>query len=137
MKRVLPWLLPTLLAPLVGAWLYVFVVAQVVSLPIRIPTLAWLIAASVAGGLAFLVGCMMAATDVALLKLKLREPPTGWRALLMGVLSPLPVLFAWQKLVKFAITGWPQLLLTFFLPMLAVALVSRLVLGTRPDSWKK
>ena len=136
MKRVIPWLLPTLIGPLVGACLYVFVVAQVVSLPVPVPTFAWVVAAAIASGLAFVVGCMMVATDVALLRLKLRTPPTGWRAWAMGIAAPLPVMFAWQKLVKYAISGWPQLLVTFFLPMLVVALASRVLLGTRPDNWE-
>ena len=136
MKRVVPWLLPTLLGPLVGACLYVLVVSQVVDLPIPVPTFAWVIAAVIAAGFSFGVGCTMVATDVALLKLKLRTPPTGWRAWAMGVAAPLPVLFAWQKLVKYAITGWPQLFATIFLPMLVVALASRVLLGTRPDNWE-
>lgn len=136
MKRIVPWLLPTLIGPLLGACLYVLLVAKVVSLPIPIPTFAWVVAAVIASSLAFVVGCMMVATDVALLKMKLRSPPTGWRAWAMGIAAPLPVLFAWQKLVKFAITGWPQLLLTFFLPMVLVALASRILLGTRPATWE-
>ncbi|MCA9622531.1 MAG: hypothetical protein KC731_26090 [Myxococcales bacterium] len=136
MKRVLPWLLPTLVAPALGAWLYVLIAANVVSLPIRVPTFAWLIAGVIASSLASVVGVMMAATDVALLKLKLREPPTGWRVWLMGIAAPMPVLFAWQKLVRYAITGWPQLFISFFLPMFAVAIVLRVVLGTRPATWR-
>ena len=92
-------------------------------------------AAGVACGLSFMVGSTMAFTDFALLKLKLREPPTGWRVWVMGILAPLPVLFLWQKLIKFAITGVPQFLLVLFGPMLAVALIARFVLGTRPASW--
>ncbi len=134
MKKVAPWLLPTLLGPIVGAWIYVALVATWTSLPI--PNFLWVVAAAVAGGFAFAVGAVMVGADLALLKLKWRQPPTGLRALLMGIAAPIPVLFVWQKLARFAIGGLPQLLLTFFLPMIAIALVARLGLGTRPDTWK-
>ena len=135
MKRIAPWLLPTLVAPMLGACLYVFLVSSTVDLPIPVPRFVWIVAALVASGLALLVGSTMAVTDFMLLKMKVRQPPTGWRVWLMGVAAPLPVLFLWQKLIKFAITGVPQFLLVLFGPMLAVALVARLVLGTRPESW--
>jgi hypothetical protein len=121
---------------MLGACLYVFILSSTVDLPITVPRWAWLVAAGVASGLALLVGTTMAVTDFALLKLKLREPPTGWRVWAMGIAAPLPVLFLWQKLIKFAITGVPQFLLVLFAPMLGVALVARFVLGTRPESWK-
>lgn len=135
MKRVAPWLLPTLVAPMLGACLYVFILSNTVDVPFPVPRWAWLIAAGVACGLSFMVGSTMAFTDFALLKLKLREPPTGWRVWAMGILAPLPVLFLWQKLIKFAITGVPQFLLVLFGPMFVVALVARFALGTRPASW--
>lgn len=134
MKRVAPWLAPTLIAPMIGAALYVFLVSQTLDLPIPVPTFVWVIAAAIASGFSLAVGAMMAATDMALLKLKLRHPPTGWRAWAMGLIAPAPVLFAWQKLLTFPI-GLPRLLLTFFVPMIAVALVMRFVLGTRPETW--
>lgn len=133
MKRVAPWLLPTLLAPVLGACLYVTLVARTVDLPI--PTFVWVVAAGIASGFALLIGFMMAAADVALLKLKVRTPPTGWRVWAMGVAAPLPVLFTWQKLVRYAITGLPQFFLTLVLPMLVVALATRILLGTRPTTW--
>lgn len=135
LKRIAPWLLPTLVAPMLGACLYVLLVSATVDLPIAVPKFVWFIAAAVASGLALMVGTTMAVTDFALLKLKLREPPTGWRVWAMGIAAPLPVLFLWQKLVKFAITGVPQFLVVLIGPMLGVALVARLVLGTRPKSW--
>ncbi len=137
MKRVAPWLLPTLVAPMVGACLYVLLIANSVELPFPVPRFVWFIAAAVACGLSLLVGTTMAVTDFALLKLKLREPPTGWRVWAMGVAAPLPVLFLWQKLLRFAITGVPQFLLVLLGPMLVVALVARFVLGTRPERWTK
>ena len=135
MKRIAPWLLPTLVAPMLGAALYVALVAQVVDLPVRVPTFVWVLAAGVASAVSLVIGAMMAMTDVALLKLKLRTPPTGWRVWAMGLLAPMPVLFTWQKLIRFAVTGLPQFLLAFFAPMLVVALVARLVLGARPKTW--
>ena len=132
MKKIWPWLLPTLVAPMLGACVYVFFVSRGSS----IPAVAWIVAACVASALSFFVAMMMAVTDVALLKMKLRMPPTGWRAWLMGLVAPMPVLWCWQKLIKFAITGIPQLILTFLLPMLLVALVMRVFLGTRPDTWE-
>lgn len=131
-KRIAPWLLPTLMAPLLGASLYVFVLAQ----GSRLPSLVWWLAGFVAAGFAFVVGALMAATDVALLRLRLRTLPTGWRVWLMGLAAPWPVFWSWQKLVKLAIVGLPQLLLVFFLPMLATALVMRIALGTRPATWR-
>lgn len=133
MKRVASWLAPTLIAPMIGAALYVFLVSRGSDLPI--PAFAWVLAGALASGVSFIVGSMMAVTDVALLKLKLREPPSGWRAWAMGLIAPAPVLFAWQKLLTFPI-GMTRLLLTFFLPMLVVALVMRITLGTRPGTWK-
>ena len=135
MKRVAPWLLPTLFAPMIGACAYVLLVSQIVDLPIAVPRFVWFIAAALASGLSLAVGMTMAVTDVALLKLKLRTPPTGWRVWAMGALAPIPVLFLWQKLIRVAITGVPQFLLVLLLPMLFVAIASRFVLGTRPDSW--
>jgi hypothetical protein len=135
MKRIAPWLLPTLVAPMVGAALYVALVSRVVDLPVRVPTFVWVIAAAAASGVSLVIGSMMAVTDVALLKMKVRTPPTGWRVWVMGLLAPTPVLFTWQKLIRFAITGVPHFLLAFFAPMLVVAIVARLLLGTRPASW--
>ena len=132
MKRVAPWLLPTLISPILGSSLFVFLVSTAYP---QVPTWAWVVAGLIASGFAVVVGGMMAATDVALLKLKLREPPTGWRVWVMGALAPLPVLWSWKYLLKFAISGLPQFLLTFFLPMLIVALVLRFTLGTRPANW--
>jgi hypothetical protein len=110
-------------------------ISRGVDLPI--PRFVWIIAAAAASGLSLFVGGCMLAADVTLLKLKLRTPPTGWRAWLMGALAPLPVLFTWQKLIRFAVTGvWP-FLLSFFLPMLVIAVVMRLLLGTRPTHWTK
>ncbi len=136
MKRIAPWLLPTLVAPVLGACVYVFIVSTVVDLPVVVPRWAWLLAAAIASGLALLVGTTMAVTDFALLKLKLREPPTGWRVWAMGIAAPIPVLFLWQKLIRVAITGVPQFMLVLLAPMLGVALAARFALGTRPESWK-
>jgi hypothetical protein len=136
MKRIAPWLLPTFIAPMVGAALYVLLIARTVDLPIKLPLAVWIIAAVVASGFSLLIGGMMAFTDVALLKLKLREPPTGLRVWLMGLLAPMPVLFTWQKLIHFVKYGVVPALLAFFLPMLVVALASRLLLGKRPEAWK-
>ena len=132
MSRIAPWLLPTLVAPLVGASLYVFLLARGSSLP----SLVWWLAGFVAAGFAFLVGTLMAVTDVALLKLRVRTLPTGWRVWAMGVIAPWPIFYSWQKLVRLAIVGLPELLLVFFLPMLATALVVRVALGTRPATWR-
>ena len=130
--RIAPWLLPTLVAPLLGASVYVFILARASSLPSAV----WWLAGLVAAGFAFVVGALMAVTDVALLKLKLRELPTGWRVWAMGFVAPWPVFWSWQKLVKLALAGLPQLLLVFFLPMLVTALVVRIGLGTRPEAWR-
>lgn len=132
MKRIAPWLLPTLLGPLVGATAYVWAL----SMGSNVPRFAWVLAWLVACGFAWAVGGLMAVTDFALLKLKLRTLPTGWRAWVMGTLAPMPVFFSWQKLLKYAVTGWVPLLLTFFLPMLVTALVLRVALGTRPKTWE-
>jgi hypothetical protein len=135
LKRIAPWLLPTLLAPTLGACLYVLLVSRAVDLPIPVPRFVWIIAAAAASGLSLFVGACMVAADLTLLKLELRMPPTGWRAWLMGALAPIPVLFTWQKLIRFAITGVWQFLLSFLLPMLVIAVVMRLLLGTRPTHW--
>jgi hypothetical protein len=137
LKRIAPWLLPTFIAPMLGASLYVLLISRAVELPIKVPTVVWIIAAMVASGVSLVIGFMMALTDVALLKLKLREPPTGWRVWLMGMMAPTPVLFTWQKLLRFAMHGVVPALIAFFVPMLIVALVTRLFLGTRPEAWKK
>lgn len=118
---------------MLGAAVYVFILARSSSLP----SLVWWLAGFVAAGFAFAVGALMAATDVALLKMKLRALPVGWRVWAMGFVAPWPVFWSWQKLVKLALAGLPQLMLVFFLPMLATALVVRIVLGTRPESWQE
>ena len=133
MKRIAPWLLPTLIAPVLGAFLYVFFVSQAHP---AVPNVAWYVVAAVAAGLSLMVGWMMAAADVTLLKLQLRELPTGWRVWLMGLAAPFPVLWSWQKMARFAITGLPQLVVTVVLPMLLTAVVLRFVLGTRPSNWR-
>lgn len=121
---------------MLGACLYVFILSNTVDLPITVPRWAWMAAAGIASALSLMVGTTMAVTDFALLKLKLREPPTGWRVWAMGIAAPLPVLFLWQKLIKVAVTGVPQFLLVLLAPMLAVALLARFALGTRPKSWE-
>ena len=131
MTRIWPWLLPTFAAPMLGASAYVLFLSRGSS----IPTIAWLLAAGVAAGFAVVVAMMMVAIDVSLLKLKLRQLPTGWRVWVMGLTAPLPVFWCWKALVRYAITGWLQLFLVFFLPMLVTALVMRVALGTRPTQW--
>jgi len=138
MKKLAPWLLPTLIGPIIGASLYVLLIAQTTAGPLW----AWMMVAMIASGLSLLVGGLMAATDFALLKLRIRTPPTGWRAWLMGIGAPLPVLWCWQKLLKLAIGALPalpglgQLVVAFLLPMFAVAIGMRVLLGTRPDTWR-
>jgi hypothetical protein len=138
MKRIAPWLLPTFIGPVIGACSYVFLIAQ----GSAVPWLAWLVVAGIASGLSMIVAVLMALTDVTLLKLAMRQPPTGWRAWAMGIAAPVPVLWCWQKLLKLALGALPalpvlwQMVLAFILPMLIVAIGMRLVLGTRPDNWK-
>ena len=101
MRKIWPWLLPTFVAPMLGAGAYVLFLSRGSS----IPTFAWLLAAAVASGFAVVVAMMMVAVDLTLLKLKLRELPTGWRVWAMGLAAPLPVAWCWKALIRYAITG--------------------------------
>jgi hypothetical protein len=138
MKRIAPWLLPTLLGPIIGASAYVLLVSS----GSAVPWYLWLVVAGIASALSVFVGALMAITDVVLLKMKMRTPPTGWRAWAMGIAAPVPVLWCWQALLKLAIGALPalpvlwQLVAAFMVPMLGVAVALRVALGTRPAHWK-
>jgi hypothetical protein len=133
MKRLARWLFPTLIGPVVGAWGYVALAAMLSSLPV--PTALWLLAATVAGSVAFGVGALTACIDVVLLRLRLRKPPTGWRAWGMGVAIPFPLFFSWQRLGRWALLGWGYLLLWIVLPMLLTAGAARLLAARKPLHW--
>ncbi|MCC7542811.1 MAG: hypothetical protein IT379_41735 [Deltaproteobacteria bacterium] len=130
------WLTPTLLAP----WISVY--GAITAYVLLGFDLGGNLGKAIAWGTGMLVGSVWAAvfctflvvTDLALLGVKVRTLPAGRRGWLTALLAPLPALGVYALLPwKTLVTGGPwTLAAAILIPMIAVAIGSRVIAGQKP-----
>ncbi len=97
-----PWVVPTLLGPLVGSWglfaTLLFLLdpgsegGRVVLAPFGFPVDTWVLAMGFASILGACLVFWLLVADIALLGLRLRRLPTGLRAWVTSLVSPLTLI---------------------------------------------
>lgn len=127
-RRLSAWLAPALLAPVLGAWLWLFLRAWFFG-GSRVGLLAWM---PIGTGVALLLGVCLLLTDLSLVALRLRLPPTGWRAWVSGSTAAVVTLILWDWLrpVWYAAAG--RQLFALALSVVAAAVLTRLFTSPRP-----
>lgn len=129
------WLTPTLIAP----WITVYsVVTAVAALGIDRglfgKVLGWTVGMVVGSVWAFVFCALLLVVDLALLGVKVRTLPAGKRGWLASFLSPLAVFGAYVAVppYKFYAAGPWAIGAAVLIPMIAVAIGSRVLAGTKP-----
>lgn len=127
------WLQPTLLGPLLTLWgLATFLSTLFGAAAVSNGTVdTWAVLMMWATMIGSAIGVITVGIDVVLLKLKWRVLPTGVRAWLASMLTPLLVYVLWTQL------WWlPQTEMGFvmfiMLPMVGCSFGTRMIFGTRP-----
>jgi len=128
------WLKPTLLGPLFTMWSLTTLGAVLVGMHAlsggRFDS--WLLGMLLASFFGAAIGVILIGVDVLLLRSKLRALPTGSRAWMSSLLSPLGVLFIWSL----PFLGPPEStlgqILFIVVPMAAACLGARMLFGRRP-----
>lgn len=132
MTSLRPWLLPTLLGPLLVMWgvatLGAFAIGAAALTHGTVDDWAVLMMWSTFFGSTMVV--FLVASDVVLLASKLRQLPTGGRAWLSSMLVPFLCYGLWVALPPPG--SVPVFVLWMLGPMGVAALASRLMFGTRP-----
>jgi len=128
-----PWLLPTLLGPLLTLWglatfLSMLIGAAAASLG-RIDT--WAVLMMWATFIGSAIAVITVGVDVFLLWLKWRALPTGGRAWLASMLTPLLVYVAWTQLWWLPETELGAVMF-ILLPIVGCSFGTRMIFGTRP-----
>lgn len=133
MTSLRPWLKPTLLGPLLTTWglgtLGAILVGAAALSGGRLD--GWLQLMIFATFFGCAIGVILVGVDVVLLKLQWRALPTGGRAWLSSLLTPIFVFVLWnlgffQPETMFGVVLW------LFGPMFLAAVGSRLVFSARP-----
>lgn len=129
-KKLGSWLWPSLAGPLVGMWCALLLRAIFFG-GSKLGLIAWL---PLGTGIAGCLALTLLLTDLCLVLLRARVPPTGARAWFVALMAPVPLLFVWEFLR-------PPLLSTpmHHAGMLAVSLLLttvplRLLTSARPGS---
>ncbi|MGE3633220.1 MAG: hypothetical protein AB7P00_25200 [Sandaracinaceae bacterium] len=129
-----PWLAPTLFGPLLSCWGYI----SLGSLLFGVAALSgdrfdsWLIAMVWGSAFGSMLSVISVVADVVLLKLKLRQLPTGGRAWVSSMLTPFGVFFSLMLPI------WPDpdsvlaVVITVIGPMFVSPFVLRLAFAQRP-----
>lgn len=130
-----PWLRPTLLGPFVSSLglvtlSHLTIGEQVLFAGHRFDS--WLVSMMVTGFIAAGVVVNLILADVALLKMKLRRLPTGFRGWASSMVAPIAVFSAWAKLGLGDGESMLELVVRIVAPMIAMAYATRLFLGSRP-----
>jgi hypothetical protein len=130
-----PWIRPTLLGPFVSCFGLVTLAhftlgEQVLFNGHRFDN--WLLSMMITGFFAAGMVVNLILADVALLKSKIRRLPTGFRGWVSSMVAPLGVFFVWNTFGMGDGDSVLELVVRIVAPMIAVAYLSRLVLGARP-----
>ena len=133
MTSLRPWLQPTLLGPLLTLWGLATFLSMLFGAAAATNGMidTWAVLMMWATFIGSSIGVITVAVDVTLLKLKWRSLPTGGRAWLGSMLTPLLVYVLWTQL------WWlPETEMTFVLfimaPMVGCSFGTRMIFGTRP-----
>jgi hypothetical protein len=129
------WLTPTLIAP----WITVYgVVTAVAALGIDRglfgKVLGWTVGMVVGSVWAFVFCALLVVVDLALLGVKARTLPAGKRGWFKSLLSPLAVFGAYVVVppYKFYAAGPWAIAAAVVVPMIVVAIASRVIAGVKP-----
>ena len=133
MTSLRPWLQPTLLGPLLTLWglatfLSMLFGAAAASLG-KVDT--WAVLMMWATFIGSAIGVITVGIDVFLLQLKWRALPTGGRAWLASMLTPLLVYVAWTQLWWMPETELGAVMF-IMLPIVGCSFGTRMIFGTRP-----
>ena len=128
-----PWLQPTLLGPLLTLWGLATFLSMLISAAAATNGTVdtWAVLMMWATLIGSAIGVITVGVDVLLLKLKWRALPSGGRAWLASMLTPVLVYVLWTQL------WWlPESEMTFvafiLLPMVGCSFATRMLFGTRP-----
>lgn len=135
----LPWIRPTLLGPFWTSW--GFTTLAHMTLGLSVATLGhvtgvgfddWIVAIMLVSFFSALVVVGLIASDVTLLKLKLRALPTGLSVWASSLLAPVGVWMAWHFFGMGDGDSMLELVLRIMIPIFAVPFVLRLMFGRAP-----
>lgn len=131
-----PWLKPTLLGPLLTTW----GLTTLGSVLVGMHALSggrfdnWLVGMLVASFFGAGLGVLLVAIDVLLLRAKLRSLPTGARAWISSLLSPLGVFFIWSLPFLPPPESVAGTVLFIVAPMTAACFGARMLFGAKPSA---
>ncbi len=130
MTNFTPWIRPTLMGPFITTW--GFVTLSTMTFGVRMATLGqyddWLLAMLSASMFAGLIVSSLIASDVFLLKRKLRQLPTGASAWFSSLFAPVGIWFAWHFL-SFGDGTIPSAVFHIAAPIVLVPFTLRLLFG--------
>lgn len=131
-----PWIRPTLKGPFLTSWalttLFHFVLPSGIFALTFGQTDDWLVAMLLVSFFAGLVVASLVASDLVLLRLKLRKLPTGLSAWTSSLFAPVAIWLAWSF---FGFGDGDSVLVTvthIAAPIAAAPFVLRLLLGSKP-----
>jgi hypothetical protein len=129
------WLTPTLIAPWISVYGAVTAIAALgIDRGLFGKVLGWTVGMVVGSVWAFVFCALLVAVDLALLGVKVRTLPAGKRGWAVSFLSPLAVFAAYVAVppYKFYAAGPWAIGAAVLVPMIAVAVVTRLFAGRKP-----
>ena len=128
------WLTPTLIAPWLTAYGAVTAIAALRIDGLFGKVLGWTVGMVVGSVWAFVFCTLLVLVDLMLLGVKVRTLPAGKRGWAISLLSPLAVFASYVAVppYKFYAAGPWAIGAAVLVPMLVVAIVSRVFAGTKP-----
>lgn len=128
------WLTPTLIAPWISVYGAVTAIAALHIDGLFGKVLGWTVGMLVGSAWAFVFCTLLVLVDLALLGVKVRTLPAGKRGWLLSFLSPLAVFGAYVAVppYKFYAAGPWAIGAAVLVPMVVVAVASRVVAGRKP-----
>lgn len=128
------WLTPTLIAPWISVYGAVTAIAALKIDGVFGKVLGWTLGMVVGSVWAFLFCTLLVLVDLALLGVKVRTLPSGSRGWLLGFVSPLACLATYVAVppYRFYAAGPWAIAAAVLLPMVAIAIVSRVAAGRKP-----
>jgi len=129
-----PWIRPTLEGPFLTSW--GFTTLAYFTVGMRALTFGyfddWLVSMLMVSFFAGLIVCSLIASDLVLLRSKLRRLPTGIPAWASSLLAPIGVWFAWSFFGFGDGDSMIEVVLRIAAPIVAVPLMLRALLGSAP-----
>jgi hypothetical protein len=129
-----PWIRPTLKGPFLTSW--GFTTLAYFTVGMRIATFGyfddWLVSMLMVSFFAGLIVCSLIASDLVLLRSKMRRLPTGIPAWASALLAPIGVWFAWSFFGFGDGDSVLEVVVRIAAPILAVPFALRTLLGSAP-----